>query len=70
MDIMKLLEDLKAERHMIEEAIIVLERISTGQGRRRGRKPAWMTEREQGDGLPKRRGRPRGSKNKPKVDQV
>ena len=59
MDIMKMLADLREEREAIEQAIIVLERIAAGQGKRRGRPPAWMT-------TVKRRGRPPGSKNKVK----
>jgi hypothetical protein len=59
MDINKMLEELRAERENIEQAILVLERIGRGQGKRRGRPPKWMTE-------VKRRGRPPGSKNKPK----
>ena len=65
MDINKLLDELKAERRIIEEAIITLERIVTGHGKRRGRRPKWMTATD-GDAAPKRRGRPPGSKNKPK----
>jgi hypothetical protein len=60
MDINKMLAELRAEREQVDEAIIVLERLARGQGKRRGRPPAWMT------GV-KRRGRPPGSKNKPKT---
>jgi hypothetical protein len=60
MDINKMLEELRTEREQVEEAIMVLERLARGQGRRRGRPPAWMT-------TVKRRGRPPGSKNKPKT---
>jgi len=59
MDINKMLNDLRMEREQISEAIMVMERLSLGQGKRRGRPPKWMTE-------VKRRGRPKGSKNKPK----
>lgn len=59
MDINKMLGDLKAEREQIEEAIMTLERLARGRGRRRGRPPAWMAQI-------KRRGRPPGSKNRPK----
>jgi hypothetical protein len=59
MDLLKMLADLRQERAQIEEAIMTLERLARGRGRRRGRPPAWMTEI-------KRRGRPPGSKNKPK----
>jgi hypothetical protein len=59
MDVLKMLADLRREREQIEEAILTLERLAQGRGRRRGRPPAWMSE-------VKRRGRPPGSKNKPK----
>ena len=59
MDINKMLADLRLERDQISEAIVVLERLTIGQGKRRGRPPKWLTE-------VKRRGRPKGSKNKPK----
>jgi hypothetical protein len=58
MEIMKMLAELREEREHVEEAIIVLERLARGRGKRRGRPPAWMTNI-------KRRGRPPGSKNKP-----
>jgi hypothetical protein len=59
MDVLKMLADLRHEREQIEEAIMTLERLARGRGRRRGRPPAWMT-------AIKRRGRPPGSKNKTK----
>jgi len=59
MDLLKMLADLRQERAQIEEAILTLERLARGRGRRRGRPPAWMT-------TVKRRGRPPGSKNKPR----
>jgi len=62
MDVSKILAELKAEREQIEEAILSLERLARGRGRRRGRPPAWMAEA--GEEAPKRRGRPPGSKNK------
>ncbi len=61
MDINKMLADLRTERDQISEAILVLERLSVGQGKRRGRPPKWLTQ-------VKRRGSPKGSKNKPKTD--
>jgi hypothetical protein len=60
MDVNKMLADLRQEREQIEEAIVTLERLALGRGRRRGRPPAWMSQLE----MPKRRGRPPGSKNK------
>lgn len=62
MDILKMLAELREERQQIEEAILAIERLASGRGKRRGRPPAWMTA------APKRRGRPPGSKNKPKED--
>ena len=59
MDVIKMLADLRQERDQLEEAILTLERLARGRGRRRGRPPAWMSEL-------KRRGRPPGSKNKAK----
>jgi hypothetical protein len=61
MDINKMLAELRTERMQVDEAIIVLERLARGQGKRRGRPPAWMT-------AIKRPGRPPGSKNKPKTE--
>ena len=48
MDILKMIEELRTERDAVDEAIAVLERMASGQGKRRGRPP--------------------GSKNKPKDD--
>ena len=59
MDVVKMLSELRQEREQIEEAILTLERLVRGQGKRRGRPPAWLS-------TIKRRGRPPGSKNKPK----
>lgn len=57
MDVTKILSELREERERIEEAILSLERLARGRGRRRGRPPAWLSEL-------KKRGRPPGSKNK------
>ena len=59
MDVVKILAELKAEREQIEEAIVSLERLVRGRVRGPGRPPNWM-----GGTMPKRRGRPPGSKNK------
>jgi hypothetical protein len=75
-----MLAELRLEREQIEEAILTLERLARGRGRRRGRPPSWLKEAasavsafsdEDGAGsLPttehRRRGRPPGSPNKPK----
>jgi hypothetical protein len=62
MDVLKMLAELRDERMQIEQAILAIEHLATGRGKRRGRPPAWMAAA----GAPKRRGRPPGSKNKPK----
>jgi len=59
MDVTKILAELRDERQQIEEAILSLERLARGRGKRRGRPPNWLAEIG-----PKRRGRPPGSKNK------
>jgi hypothetical protein len=59
MDVSKILAELRAERQQIEEAILSLERLASGRGKRRGRPPNWLAEAG-----PRRRGRPPGSKNK------
>lgn len=57
-----MLAELQQERAQIEEAIIVMERLAQGKGKRRGRPPAWMSAASG----PKQLGRPPGSKNRPK----
>ena len=59
MDIGRMLAELRTELDQLVEAILILERLAVGRGKRRGRPPTWMT-------AVKRRGRPPGSKNKPK----
>lgn len=66
MDVTKMLAELRQEREQIEEAIVILERLARGRGKRRGRPPLWMT----GTAPVKRRGRPPGSKNKPKEEKA
>ena len=75
MDIDKMLAELRLEREQIEEAILTLERLARGRGRRRGRPPAWLKQAQaaiaeevaKSDSLaaasntPKRRGRPAGT---------
>lgn len=75
MDVDKMLAELRLEREQIDEAILTLERLARGRGRRRGRPPAWLKDSGIGgtdeaadavDGVaePRRRGRPPGSKTK------
>ena len=83
MDVSKVLAELRQERQQLEEAIITLERLARGRGKRRGRPPAWMSKsngtsnstsssasspEEPGGEGKRRRGRPPGSKNKPKTE--
>ena len=60
----EMIAELKRERDQISEAILALELLALGQRKGRGRPPAWMTAAKQN--ALKRRGRPPGSKNKPK----
>ena len=65
-----MLAELRLEREQIEEAILTLERLARGRGRRRGRPPSWLREAtaavESFSEAPvevKRRGRPPATKN-------
>lgn len=71
LDVDKMLAELRLEREQIEEAILTLERLARGRGRRRGRPPSWLkdaatagavdlngVEESQMVTAPKRRGRP------------
>jgi hypothetical protein len=42
MDVLKILADLRRERDQLDEAILTLERLAQGRGRRRGRPPSWL----------------------------
>jgi CRISPR/Cas system-associated exonuclease Cas4 (RecB family) len=44
LDVDKMLAELRLEREQIEEAILTLERLARGRGRRRGRPPSWLRE--------------------------
>jgi hypothetical protein len=59
MDINQILEQLRAEREQIEAAILALERLVRGGGKRRGRPPKWL----QPDGVG---GAPEGEPKKPR----
>jgi hypothetical protein len=50
LDVDKMLADLRLEREQIEEAILTLERLARGRGRRRGRPPSWLKEAQDGSG--------------------
>lgn len=53
MDVNKMLTELRAEREQIEEAILSLERLARGRGKRRGRPPAWLSEMKKTSPKPK-----------------
>jgi len=44
--VQKILAELAADRMQIEEAILSLERLARGRGRRRGKPPAWLNASE------------------------
>lgn len=50
MDLSKMIAELQAERHRIDEAIEALERLSAGKPRRRGRPPNWLKDEIQRHG--------------------
>jgi hypothetical protein len=64
LDINKILDELRQEHTQLEEAILSMERLAAGQGRRRGRPPAWLAAAQSMEPGEKRRGRPAGSKNR------
>jgi hypothetical protein len=70
MDLGKILTDMRQEHAQLTEAIISIERLAAGSGKRRGRPPAWLAAVKSADATdaPKRRGRPPGSRNRPKQD--
>ncbi len=84
MDVDKMLVELRLEREQIEEAILTLERLARGRGRRRGRPPAWLKDAAAAVSMgednsselltmsaePRRRGRPPGSKTKQSVQPM
>jgi hypothetical protein len=56
MDILKVLVELQQQRDQIDEGILSLERLALGNGKRRGRPPAWIASARKT--ALKRRGRP------------
>ena len=62
MDVTAILKELREELEHVELAIISIERLAAGRGRRRGRPPAWMkqiTTDAESEGMQKRKpGRP------------
>ena len=52
MDILKMLAELRSEREQLDEAILTLQRLAAGQGKRRGRPPKWMSATKPADETP------------------
>jgi len=50
MDVLKMLADLREERAAVEEAIVVLERLASGHGQRRGRPTGSKNKPKEGPG--------------------
>ena len=48
MDLNRIIADLKAERDTLAAAIECLEQLAAGRARKRGRPPAWLSERGEG----------------------
>ena len=63
MDVNKILTALRQERAQIEEVIVNLELLALMRERRRGRPPAILV-------AARKRGRPRGSKNRPALSRA
>jgi len=49
MNLTEMIAELRAECENVEQAILVLERIAAGRGRRQGRPPKWMTQVKRGE---------------------
>ena len=58
MDLNKILDEMREERQQLEIAIRSVERLAAGQGKRRGRPPAWMSDLKKSDPTAKKRGTP------------
>jgi hypothetical protein len=66
MDLPAIIEGLRDERGLIEQAIMSFERLAAGQGKRRGRPPAWMKHiHDMPNTAKRRRGRPPKADAKP-----
>ena len=44
MDVTKMISELRAERELLEEAMLALQRLAQGRSRRRGRPPKWLSD--------------------------
>ena len=58
MDVYAMLKALEQERELLNQAIVTLEILARGKGKRRGRPPRWLCEgREECPSRPRGRGR-------------
>jgi hypothetical protein len=63
MEIAKVVQELRRELHQVDEAILSLERMAVGAGKRRGRPPAWIAAAKDGPPvMARKRGRPPGAR--------
>ena len=60
MDVNRILNELRQEHDLLQHTIVTLERLVRGQGKRRGRPPAWLKEATQ----PRNRRRATANKRK------
>ena len=44
MDLTKMIAELRQQKQALEETMLILERIARGQGKRRGRPPAFLSD--------------------------
>ena len=44
MDLTKMITELRQQKQALEETMLILERIARGQGKRRGRPPAFLSD--------------------------
>ena len=66
MDLNRILSELRTEHELIVDAIVNLERLVRGRGKRRGRPPKWL---QQGRGTRMRPTEPRrGQRRRPKAE--
>jgi hypothetical protein len=56
MDLTKMIAELREQKQALEETMLILERIARGQGKRRGRPPAFLSN---AGATPKETGTPR-----------
>jgi len=70
MDVDRILAQLREEKEQIEQAVLALERLVRSRTHKRSPLPASLSSStEPAIMTPRKRGRPRGSKNKPKDPQ-